>query len=203
MAKQWKPHANAQKTAWNIPSTEVTRLGNAIDLVDQCQEDVERNPSPGNRAALRDAFRVLVQVMRFFKTRYFLTPPLDYRDYADLGIRPPDTIRTPHIDVTEKVAATIGPGNVREVVIHFWIEGSSHRAKPSGYDGAVLIWAVGDAPFTRLEDLTGGHTMASRTPHTLVFTDDQRGKTVSVALAWQNERGLTGEWSEILSTIIP
>jgi hypothetical protein len=72
--------------------------------------------------------------MRFFKTRYFLTPPLDYRDYADLSIRPPDTIRT---------------------------------------------------------------------PHTLVFTDDQRGKTVSVALAWQNERGIRGEWGEILSTIIP
>ena len=29
--------------------------------------------------------------MRFFKTRFFLTPPLDYRDYADLGLRPPDT----------------------------------------------------------------------------------------------------------------
>ena len=73
MAKQWKPHVTAQKTAWSIPNAEVTRLGNAIELVDQCQEDVERNPSPGNRAALRDAFRVLVSVMRFFKTRYFLT----------------------------------------------------------------------------------------------------------------------------------
>ena len=57
-----------------------------------------------------------------------------------------------------------------------------HRAKPEGYDGAVVMWAVGDAPFTRIEDLTGGHTMASRTPHPLVFT---------------------GEWSDILSTVIP
>jgi hypothetical protein len=45
--------------------------------------------------------------------------------------------------------------------------------------------------------------MASRTPHTLVFTDAQRGKTVSVALCWQNERGIRGEWSEILNTVIP
>ena len=57
----------------------------------------------------------------------------------------------------------------------------AHRAKPLGYDGAVLIWAIGDAPFTRIEDLRDGNLMASRTPHTLVFTDDQRGKTVSVA----------------------
>ena len=138
LAKQWAPHVALQKTAWKIPPAEITRLDNAIILVDECQADVERNPSPGNRAALRDAFRVLVSVMRFFKTRFFLTPPLDYRDYADLGLRPPDTVRTPHTTVNEKVAATIGPGNVREVVIHFWIEGSSHRAKPSGYDGTVL-----------------------------------------------------------------
>jgi len=50
LAKQWKPHVTAQKTAWSIPNAEVTRLGNAIELVDQCQADVERNPSPGNRA---------------------------------------------------------------------------------------------------------------------------------------------------------
>jgi hypothetical protein len=80
---------------------------------------------------------------------------------------------------------------------------AAHRAKPRGYDGAVLIWAVGGTPFTRLEDLRDGNLMASRTPHTLVFTDDQRGKTVSVALAWQNERGIRGEWGEILSTIVP
>ena len=34
--------------------------------------------------------------MRWYKTRIFLTPPLDYRDYADLGLRSPDTVRTPH-----------------------------------------------------------------------------------------------------------
>ena len=44
LAKQWKPHVTAQKTAWSIPNAEVTRLGNAIELVDQCQADVERNP---------------------------------------------------------------------------------------------------------------------------------------------------------------
>jgi hypothetical protein len=59
MAKQWSPHVTLQKTAWKIPPAEITRLDNAIILVDECQADVERNPSPGNRAALRDAFRGL------------------------------------------------------------------------------------------------------------------------------------------------
>jgi hypothetical protein len=45
--------------------------------------------------------------------------------------------------------------------------------------------------------------MASRTPHTLQFTEEDRGKTVYIALRWQNERGNTGPWSDIKSTVIP
>jgi hypothetical protein len=203
MARRWKPLVAVQQTAWNIAPADVARLDAAILSVDAAQASFDNSATPGNRAALREAFRGLAAAMRWFKRRVFLTPPLDSRDYADLGLRPPDTTRTPHTTVTERVAATIGPGGVREVVVRFWIEGAAHRAKPRGYDGAVLIWAVGGAPFTRLEDLRDGNLMASRTPHTLVFTDDQRGKTVSMALAWQNERGIRGEWGEILSTIIP
>jgi len=45
--------------------------------------------------------------------------------------------------------------------------------------------------------------MASRTPFTLHFEETERGKTVYVALCWQNERGITGAWSEFKSAIIP
>jgi hypothetical protein len=33
--------------------------------------------------------------------------------------------------------------------------------------------------------------------------EGQRGKTVQIALAWQNERGIIGQWSEYKSAIIP
>ncbi|MDR2586431.1 MAG: hypothetical protein LBC84_09510 [Prevotellaceae bacterium] len=45
--------------------------------------------------------------------------------------------------------------------------------------------------------------MASRRPFTLHFDETERGKTVQVALAWQNERGIRGAWSEYKSAIIP
>jgi hypothetical protein len=47
------------------------------------------------------------------------------------------------------------------------------------------------------------HTMASHTPHTLTFDEAQRGKTIQIALAWQNERGHLGQWSEYKSAIVP
>jgi len=31
----------------------------------------------------------------------------------------------------------------------------------------------------------------------------ERGRTVYIALSWQNERGLIGQWSEIQSAVIP
>jgi len=45
--------------------------------------------------------------------------------------------------------------------------------------------------------------MASRTPFPLHFEESERGKTVYIALAWQNERGITGQWSEYKTAIIP
>jgi hypothetical protein len=45
--------------------------------------------------------------------------------------------------------------------------------------------------------------MASKTPHTLEFTEEDRGKRVYVSACWQNERGLTGQWSDIQNAVIP
>jgi hypothetical protein len=45
--------------------------------------------------------------------------------------------------------------------------------------------------------------MASKTPHSLQFREDERGKTVYIAASWQNERGNIGQWSEMLSAVIP
>jgi hypothetical protein len=94
-------------------------------------------------------------------------PPLNDGDFKDLGLQPPDTIRTPHIDVSEMVDFVIHLSNIREL------------------------------------DELPHHTMASRTPHTLTFEEGQRGKTIQIAIAWQNERSHLGQWSEYKSTIIP
>ncbi|MDR0486641.1 MAG: hypothetical protein LBG91_00165, partial [Treponema sp.] len=71
-----------------------------------------------------------------------------------------------------------------------------------GYDGAVLIWDVLASPPPDPDALTQ-HTMASRTPHAIKFKEEERGKTVYIAACWQNERGLTGQWSEIQSAVVP
>ena len=70
------------------------------------------------------------------------------------------------------------------------------------YDGAVIVWDALHAPPESPDAMTH-HTMASRTPYTLHFEETQRGKTVYIALAWQNDRGIFGAWSEMKTGIIP
>jgi hypothetical protein len=149
--------------------------------------------------------RVRTEVER--KLRHFINRFLRYEPVTDLDrdymkIRNPDLIRTPHIDVKEVVEFELKLRNIREILVNFWVKGETHKAKPSGYDGAVIIWDILDEPPTSIHDLTL-HTMASRTPYALEFDETERGKTVYIAAAWQNERGLIGNWSEILSAVIP
>jgi len=150
----------------------------------------------------REAFTALVRNMRFLHSRKFFSPPMEDADYVRLGLRPPDRIRTEHTTVNELVEFEIRLRGIRELEVNFWIKGADHRAKPSGYDGAVLVWDILDSPPERPTDLAE-HTMASRTPHIIEFDETDRGKTVYIALCWQNERGIRGPWSEMQTAVVP
>jgi len=142
------------------------------------------------------------RALRHFVNRFLRFEPVTDLDRDKMRIPNRDLIRTPHIDVTEVVEFELKLRNIREVLVNFWVKGQTHKAKPAGYDGAVVIWDVLDTPPTTVGDLTL-HTLASRTPHALEFDETERGRTVYIALSWQNERGLIGQWSEIQSAVIP
>jgi hypothetical protein len=203
MAKNWAAVLAVKAPAWDIPAPEVAILNRFISEAQEAFNLVNsgsRTPAATEHA--RNAFANLVDYMRMMRSRKFFVPPLTSVDIVSLGLRPRDEIRTPHIDVTEVVEFELKLRNIREVLVNFWIKGQTHRAKPTGYDGAVIVWDVLDSPPANPHVLTQ-HTMASRTSHALEFDEEDRGKTVYIALAWQNERGLTGQWSEIQSAVIP
>jgi hypothetical protein len=158
------------------------------------------------------------RALRHFVNRFLRFEPVTDLDRDKMRIPNHDLIRTPHIEVTEVVEFELKLRNIREVFVNFWIKGQTHKAakKPSAFwlgvcvkrklhtliCGAVIVWDVLDAPPASISDLTL-HTMASRTPHALEFDETERGRTVYIALSWQNERGLIGQWSEIQNAVIP
>jgi hypothetical protein len=203
LARTWVTALPPLKPLLAVTDAEISELEDLIEDVETRQVAAQTNRGDQVLVAReREAFEAMVAYMRTLRRRRFFNYPMTSSQWLSLGLSPPDLVRTPHIDVTEVVEFELRLRNIREVLINFWIKGEAHHAKPAGYDGAVIIWDVLDSPPAVPDDLSH-HTMASRTPHALEFREDQRGKTVYMALAWQNERGLLGQWSEIQSAIIP
>jgi len=146
--------------------------------------------------------KVVEALVREFVNRFLRHRPVTDRDRDIVGVPNHKTTRTYHFSVSELVEFEIRLRAIRELLVRFWIKGALNRAKPEGYDGAVIIWDILDAKPSSPEELNR-HTLASRTPHILRFAEAERGKTVYIALAWQNDRGHIGAWSEIEAAIIP
>jgi hypothetical protein len=201
MANKWVTELPKSNGAWTVTPAEITELG---EFAETAQDALNRlvSGSAVDVARAREAFVALVRYMRWLHGRKFFSPPMEDSDYTRLGLRPPDRIRTEHVVVNEMVEFDLSLRGIREVVVNFWIKGADHRAKPAGYDGAVLVWDTLPAPPERPTDLAE-HTMASRSPHIIEFDESDRGKTVYIALQWQNERGLTGPWSEMQTAVVP
>jgi len=201
LANKWITELPNHKGAWTVTPAQITELK---EFADEAQLALNRlvSGSAVDVARAREAFTALVRNMRFLHSRKFFSPPMEDADYVRLGLRPPDRIRTEHTVVNEMVEFEIRLRGIRELEVNFWVKGAAHRAKPEGYDGAVIVWDLLAAPPERPTDLAN-HTMASRTPHIIEFDESDRGKTAYIALQWQNERGLTGPWSEMQTAVVP
>jgi hypothetical protein len=201
MAIRWVKELPGNKGAWEVAPGEIDGLR---ELTETAHDALNRlvSGSAVDTARAREAFAALVRRMRWLHGRKFFSPPMQDHDYARLGLRPPDRIRTEHVVVNELVEFDLSLRGIREIVVNFWIEGAGHRAKPARCDGAVLVWDTAGAPPERPTDLAN-HVLATRTPHILEFDETARGKCVWVALAWQNERGITGPWSQYKSAFVP
>jgi len=202
IAQRWIIELPRSNGAWTVTEAEVSELA---EIVEDAQNAILRqseNSGPVETARVRVAFAALVRYMRMLHRRKFFSPPMEDSDYTRLGLRPPDRTRTEHTVVTELAEFEIRLRGIRQLEVNFWIKGAAHKAKPAAYDGAVLVWDILDAPPERPAALTH-NTMATRTPHVIEFDETERGRTAYIALCWQNERGIRGPWSEVLSAVVP
>ena len=225
MARDFIPHQDAEFNQWfsnlvdyvdrktagaapawdHIPKRHVNELDAAHDDWYNYYTPTLQPHTQAQTQAKNDARRRAERVIRPFVRRFLHFEPVNNADRVNMAIPLHDKIRTDHVVVPEEVEFNLIIEGIRVVHVDFKVLGVIGNAKPEGYDGAVIVWDVfasGDEPPADPDSLTR-HTMASRTPFILEFPEIERGKTVYVALCWQNERGITGRWSDIKSTIIP
>jgi hypothetical protein len=155
-------------------------------------------------AALLSAEKVFKPSYRLLYNGYLKSNPLvTDEDLVSMGLpKRPSGVKTVPIPPNTLIEATTDTSKPGIVGIKFRDKDEKGNAKPKHVRGAEIIHAVLDTPPTDWSQLIHS-SFDTRTPAQLVFSGEQRGKTVYFALRWENNVGEKGPWSEIYSAIIP
>jgi hypothetical protein len=193
----------ANATKWGILPEEVAELQDANDsfatLQKQADSPAKNSIVVAEKNAARKTLEGIIRTLAGFRLK---NPIITDAERIAMGLHvhdaTPSTIPAPHT----RPELDIDVLDFRRLKVIFHDQGSDSKSKPYGVNGAVIIFAVLDAPPADHSALTRS-VLATRTPHILEFTEEERGKTVYVAICWQNEKGEKGPWSEIESAIVP
>jgi hypothetical protein len=148
------------------------------------------------RAALQDNVRQAIKEHLTFNSS------VTDGDRDNLGLPVHKKTRTPSRVASTYPKLAVDSGTLRRLIIHFRDQGSLSRAKPPGQHGVSIRWAISDTPVVNLDDLVNIE-FDTRSPFTLVFDGNRRGKTVYLCSCWVNTRGERGPWSDLTSAVIP
>jgi hypothetical protein len=193
----------ANAVAWSISAGEVAALRTANDsfaaLQKQADSPAKNSIVVAEKNAARTTLEGIIRTLAGFRLK---NPIITDAERIAMGLHvhdtTPSTIFPPH----SRPEFDIDVVDFRRLKVTFHDQGSDSKARPYGVNGAVIIYAVLDTPPADHSALTRS-LLATRTPHVLEFTEEERGKTVYLAICWQNEKGEKGPFSEIESAIIP
>jgi len=195
---------DTNKTAWSIPADAITAAQavstNYGTKLAACESPDRRK---SDVVAKNEAKKALSEALRVFIGKYLeyneaITDPIR----ESLGLPLKDVVKTP---VPRPLAAPVAYIEVkasRILELHFKAEGAAGSARPKGYSGAVIRWAVLDAPPADAEALPRS-LLATKTPHVFEFAEADRGRKAYFAIAWQTNTGLLGVFSEVMEQLVP
>ena len=188
---------------WEIPREEVDALRHEAELFESLYEISASPERTSVIVSQKNTTRVrLVSLIRRMVNFRLKNPIITNAQLISLGLYAKDKVRTPIPIPSKQPYVIITALNTRLIEVIFQDQNTRSREKPYGYTGAVIAYAMLDTPPRNQEELI--HTvLATKTPYTFTFKENDRGKIVYFALRWQNRKGQLGPWTEIMSTIVP
>ena len=194
--------ANAIK--WGVSISDATDLKNQWDATKALIEQAEDPTQSLHLVVLQkdEAVKAFKSKVRDFVSHELHSRAMTDADRVALGLPIHDTTPTPIGPPTTMPTFVLDLSIPRHIRLRYHDQDSHSEAKPYGVNGAVVAWGLMDAPPAKQKDLP--HTLlATHSPYTMEFEEDERGKTLYIALCWQNERGQRGPWSNLEAAIIP
>jgi hypothetical protein len=204
MAVNWCAYLMPKAASFTIPTQTITSLAQlataAHDALGAAMDETTRTPVAN--AACRTAFKTLTAAMRSFKKHYILIPPMSEADFTALGVRIPDTHRTPSEAPSAQVRADpflAGPHQMGIRIVY--VIGDPGGKANKGYRIYYVIVPPGGAAPMNPEQFTQSfYTMRKKDVLDLPFSSS--GSTIYFCVQVENE-GKKGPWGPITSAIIP
>jgi hypothetical protein len=198
-------YLNANYSRFGISSSKISPVQTKVTEFQTAQNKAELpNAGKADRQNRKEKAAVVSKTIRnFVNTNLRYNEAVTDEDRVNMGLTIPDNTPTPsHDPDTMPVVTLIDTSVIMRISLHYKDSKSEARAKPSDAHGAEIRSAILDAPPVTTADLTNSD-FSTRSSHTFIFDENQRGKTVWFRLRWENMRGQKGPWSELYSAIIP
>jgi hypothetical protein len=174
------------KTTWTTAWTAYLNPNTRTKVITFRKNEARKNYEP-----------LLGKLVGMLKTSPVVTPA----ELASMGVatgkgggRNPTPATYPDAGVNSSV--------IRQLTIDFFDHGAKSHAKPHGIHGAEIRWGILDAAPVDIDELRNS-SIDTRSPFTLAFNENERGKAVYFCLRWENTTGEKGPWSEIVTAFIP
>jgi hypothetical protein len=196
---------SAPKEWTHIPDTEVTALSAAYADWYTGYARTLKPHTPADTAAMHAGYdRSKPVLSRFIQVWFRGFPEIVTAEHLlNMGISPIDDEHSPIGKPKTRPVFYVKVRDTRLLAVHFRDEGSESKARPYGMNGAVISVGILDHPPVSPDELGSRTELATRTPHLLHFEEEDRGKTVYLAMQWQNESGVRGDYTEIQSAVVP
>lgn len=194
----------AKKTKWGINDAWLT--GTVLPLKNHWRTGYDNWKNPETRTKLLTANKhtarknyepVLHQLIEALRNN----PAVTEHDLRTMGI-----YNEPHgnqpLPPTDKYVEFNIEHHYRRLIVHFRTQGANDKAKPHGVHEAEIRWDICEKiPKSELE-LKNVDTL-TRSPLTLDFTEEERGKVVYLYGRWTMRNSGHGPWNQVSYAVIP
>jgi hypothetical protein len=219
MARGWISGARANKIVWGIPSVEIDKLEDVTnEATNALEEAMSNSRTPAITAHCKAAFEALTAKMRFFKSHYFLSPPLTEENLVSLGLKPQNP-PTPIPAPKTQAEADISRPGVHLLELHLRPVSSSvsdpHRSD-YGYrvyygimpQGGASVEVAASMKRELMQVPVSGTELpfskfTRRKKELFDFAQEDSGKTAYFCVCYENAKGDSGPWGPIFSAVIP
>ena len=204
MATTWGTYIPTISDRLVVPADTMGTLTQKTGAFETLFQTPQSARTPAMNAQMRTARKELETAMRDVKRRYFFSPPLTDSDIVSLGLKPKDSTPTPVGDPVGLVTATVKYPNEGALELNIKHVAGTPFDKRANYGVKVRcgVYSMEEPSPNNVNMLTDSR-FTRRKKELFTFEKQDRKKIAYFCLRYESARGRAGQWSSIISAVIP